>query len=84
MNLTTRAKLLTALAGLGLVLAGAVGGAWIAAPSLTDQRNACVADTVVTRAGLPPGVVPGPASDPYSDPRTISTTPPVVTPLTRP
>lgn len=74
-----RRKLLTWLIGTLLVLigvvAGLVAGVLVAAPTATDIRNACVADAVVPRAGLPPGVAPGPASDPYSDPRTISSTP---------
>lgn len=87
--------------GIG-VAGGLATGVLIAAPSATDLRNACVADAVVPRAGLPPGVAPGPASDPYVDPRTlpstprpssgpypelrrdVTTTPQVVTPLSRP
>lgn len=74
MNPTTRRKLLIGLTALGLVLAGLLIGLLIAA-SATDIRNACVADVVVPRAGVPGDVVPGPRTN------TIVTTPQVVTPV---
>lgn len=74
MKATTRRRLLTSLAALGLVLAGLLIGLLIAA-SATDIRNACVADVVVPRAGVPADVVPGPRTN------TIATTPQVVTPV---
>lgn len=60
----------TALAGLVIgVVIGLGVGVYIAAPSITDWRNACVADKVVPHAGTP-GIAPG-----YADPRTIPSTP---------
>lgn len=68
-----------ALTVLGLLIGAALGvlaGVWYAAPSVTDIRNACVADLVVPRAGLPPGVTPGPAVSNTAPQRiSIDTTP---------
>lgn len=64
----------TLLVVVGLIV-GAVLGVLIVAPNATDIRNACVADFVVPRAGLPPtgvpegAVAPGP---PNATPRPVT------------
>ena len=68
-----RHRLLLVAAALGLVLLGALVGYFIAAPSATDIRNACVANQVVSHPGAPRDA--GPRTNP------IQTTPQVVTPV---
>jgi hypothetical protein len=72
-----------ALVVAGLIV-GAVLGVLIVAPATADIYNACVADKVVPRAGLPGDVIPGPANNPYTDPRSRWTTPPPWTPSRAP
>lgn len=71
-------KLVTAAAALGLLLAGGAIGAVVAAPTATDIRNACVADSVVPRAGLPTGLTPGPrvpTTTPWVQPKSLDEQP---------
>lgn len=80
----SRHRVVRILAALALVALGAILGILFAAPATADLYNACVADSVVPRAGVPGQIAPGPVANPYNDPRTRWSAPATWTPSRAP